>query len=276
MTTHQPSTDTQRQLAHAFRALHVPGQPLALANAWDVATARIAEESGAPAVATTSAGVAWSLGAPDGDVLEREQALELVGRIVAAVRTPVSADVEGGFGTDADTVAETVTKVIAAGAVGINIEDGDRSPAEFAQRLSAARAAADSSGVPLFINVRTDVYLRGLTEPAARLEETFARARAYLEAGADGIFVPGTSDLLTIAELVKGIDAPVNILVGPGSPSVAELASVGVARVSLGSAVAEHAYSMARHAAKELLEQGTYTTLTTSGGYRSLNTLFGG
>ncbi|MEV8534540.1 isocitrate lyase/phosphoenolpyruvate mutase family protein [Streptomyces sp. NPDC051211] len=260
--------------AQAFTALHDPAAPLALANAWDVASARIVASAGAPAVATTSAGVAWSLGAPDGDALARDRALDLIARLVAAVPVPVTADIEGGFGADAAAVGETVTGVLAAGAVGINIEDGSRPPAEYAERLAAARAAADRAGVPLYINARIDTYLRGFGEPGpARLDETLARAARYLEAGASGIFVPGVHDPATVAELAKGISAPLNILVGPGAPTVAELGALGAARVSLGSWVAEAAYAVVRRAAEQLAADGGYGALTGSLAYGELNGL---
>ncbi|MFF5445220.1 isocitrate lyase/phosphoenolpyruvate mutase family protein [Streptomyces sp. NPDC012888] len=263
--------------ARAFTALHTPGAPLALANAWDVASARLVAAAGAPAVATTSAGVAWSLGAPDGDALARERVLDLVARVVAAVTVPVTADIEGGFGADAGQVEETVAGVIAAGAAGINIEDGSRSPAEHAERVAAARAAADSAGVPLYVNARVDTYLRGYAEPgAARLEETLARATRYLEAGASGIFVPGVHDPATVAELARGIPAPLNVLVGPGAPAVAELGKLGAARVSLGSWVAEAAYAVVRRAAEELLAGGTYGAVADSLPYGELNALLAG
>ncbi|WP_030775117.1 isocitrate lyase/PEP mutase family protein [Streptomyces sp. NRRL F-2664] len=259
--------------ATAFTALHTPSAPLALANAWDVATARIVEASGASAVATTSAGVAWSLGSPDGDALARDRALDLIARVTAAVAVPVTADIEGGFGADPAAVGETVAGVIDAGAVGINIEDGTRDPAEQAERLAAARAAADSAGVPLYLNARIDTYLRGLGDPATRLDETLARAAAYLRAGACGIFVPGVLDPATITELAKGIDAPLNILLGPGAPSVAALGTLGVARVSLGSWVAEAAYAVVRRAAEELATGGTYGALAHALPYGELNDL---
>ncbi|MGW7315393.1 isocitrate lyase/PEP mutase family protein [Streptomyces sp. NPDC054854] len=271
-------TDTRdlASRAAAFAALHTPASPLALANAWDVASARVVEAAGSRAVATTSAGVAWSLGSPDGDALARERALDLIARVVAAVSVPVTADIEGGFGADAAEVGETVAGVLAAGAVGVNIEDGDRAPADHAERLAAARAAARAAGVPLFINARIDTYLRGLGAPETRLDETLARAAAYLEAGASGIFVPGVVDPATLAELAKGIDAPLNVLVGPAAPSVAELGALGVARVSLGSWVAEAAYAVARRATEELLAGGTYGSLADSLSYGELNGLLKG
>ncbi len=262
--------------ATAFAGLHTPSAPLALANAWDVASARIVEAAGAPAVATTSAGVAWSLGSPDGDALARDRALDLIARVASAVSVPVTADIEGGFGADPAAVGETVTGVLAAGAVGINIEDGSRDPAEQVERLAAARAAADAAGVPLYINARLDTYLRGIGDPATRLDETLSRAAAYLRAGASGIFVPGVIDQDTVAELAKGIDAPVNILLGPGAPSVSAFGALGVSRVSLGSWVAEAAYAVVRRAAEELISDGTYGALAHSLPYGDLNNLLKG
>ncbi|MEU3313018.1 isocitrate lyase/phosphoenolpyruvate mutase family protein [Streptomyces sp. NPDC048387] len=267
---------TALEKAAAFAALHTPTAPLPLANAWDVASARITEAAGAPAVATTSAGVAWSLGAPDGDALARDRALDLIARVARAVSVPVTADIEGGFAADAAGVGETVAGVLAAGAVGVNIEDGNRSPAEHAERLAAARAAADAAGVPLYINARVDTYLFGLGESATRLDETLARAAAYLAAGASGVFVPGVTDPAVIGELARGIDAPLNVLVGPGAPSVAELGALGVARVSLGSGVAEAAYAVARRATEELLGGGTYGSLAGALPYGELNALIKG
>lgn len=269
------SPDLAARAAH-FAALHTPAQPLALSNAWDVASARLVEAAGASAVATTSAGVAWSLGSPDGDALARDRALDLIARVAAAVCVPVTADIESGFGTDAAAVAETVSGVLAAGAVGINIEDGTRAPAEHAERVAAARSAAAAAGVPLYVNARVDTYLKGLGDPATRLDETLERAAAYLRAGATGIFVPGVTDPATVAELARGIDAPLNVLVGPGAPSVAAFGALGVARVSLGSWVAEAAYAVVRRATEELVSGGTYGSLADSLPYGELNSLLHG
>ncbi|WP_194916038.1 isocitrate lyase/PEP mutase family protein [Catenulispora rubra] len=264
---------SQHDKATRFHALHVPGTPLALANAWDGASARIVASTGAPAVATTSAGVAWGLGAADGGHLDRERAVALIRRVVDTVEVPVTADIEDGFGPDADAVAETVAQVIAAGAIGVNIEDGPRDPAELAARITAARKAADNAGIPLFVNARIDVFLFGLGAEQDRLGETLARAERYLAAGASGVFVPGVAAPETIAELVKGIDAPLNVMVGPGAPTVAELAALGVARVSLGAAVAEAAYGLVRRAAEELAKSGTYTAVEGGLPYPELNGL---
>jgi len=268
--------NTLRDRALAFRALHVPGRPLVLPNAWDAASARIVEDAGASAVATTSAGLAWALGVADGDRLDRERALEAVARITATVAVPVSADIESGFAKDPAGVADTVRAVLAAGAVGVNIEDalygGEgvlRPVAEQAERIAAAREAADAEGVPLFVNARIDTYLRG----AGGVDATLERAAAFRAAGADGIFVPGAVEPGTVKELADGIDAPLNVLVGPGAPPVAELAALGVARVSAGSSIAAAAYAVVRRAARELLDTGTYGAQTGGLGYGELNSL---
>lgn len=266
---------SQHEKAAAFHALHIPGTPLALANAWDGASAAVVAATGAPAVATTSAGVAWGLGAADGGRLDRDRAVALIRRVVDTVGVPVTADVEDGFGDDADAVAETVAQVIAAGAVGINIEDGPRDPAELVARIAAARRAADAAGIPLFVNARVDVFLFQLGAEQDRLGETLARAERYLAAGASGVFVPGVAAPETISALAEGIDAPLNVMAGPGAPTVADLAALGVARVSLGSAVAEAAYGLVRRAAEELAKSGTYTAVEGGMPYSELNGLMG-
>ncbi|MFF2510970.1 isocitrate lyase/phosphoenolpyruvate mutase family protein [Streptomyces sp. NPDC058086] len=284
MTNQNPTHET----ALAFRALHTPGRPLVLPNAWNTASARLVEEAGASAVATTSAGLAWDLGTADGDRLDRDRALGAVARVAAAVRVPVSADIESGYAKDAAGVGDTIRAVLAAGAVGVNIEDalydgeggegddGGRGPlrpvAEQAERIAAARAAADREGVPLFINARIDTVLRG----AGGVGETLERAAAFLAAGADGIFVPGAVDPGTVKSLVAGVEGPLNVLVGPGAPSVAELAALGVARISAGSSIAQAAHAVVRRAARELLSAGTYDSLTGGLDYAELNSVLGG
>ncbi|MEW2165561.1 isocitrate lyase/phosphoenolpyruvate mutase family protein [Streptomyces sp. NPDC007084] len=272
-------TDRLRATALAFRALHVPGRPLVLPNAWDTVSARIVAEAGAAAVATSSAGLAWALGAPDGDRLDRESALAAVARIAAAVDVPASADIESGYAPDAAGVGDTARAVLAAGAVGVNIEDALydggsvplRPAAEQAGRIAAVRAAADAVGVPLFVNARVDTFLRGTGD----VRETLERAAAFLAAGADGVFVPGAADPATVRALVGGIEGPLNIMVGPGAPTVAELAALGVARISVGSGIAQAAHALVRSAARELLDTGTYETLADGFDYGRLNALLG-
>ncbi|MFC3573937.1 isocitrate lyase/phosphoenolpyruvate mutase family protein [Streptomyces yaanensis] len=268
-----------REQALAFRALHVPGRPLVLPNAWDTASARLVEEAGAAAVATTSAGLAWVLGTADGDRLSGGDALAAVARIADAVAVPVSADIETGYADDATGVGDTIRAVLAAGAVGVNIEDGlygDGAPlrpvAEQATRIAVAREAADAAGVPLFVNARIDTYLRG----AGGLDDTLERAAAFLAAGADGVFVPGVVDPVTVKALAEGLEGPLNVLVGPGAPTVAELAALGVARVSAGSAVAEAVHGLVHRAARELLGAGTYGALAGGLDYGNLNGLMSG
>lgn len=264
--------------ALAFRALHVPGRPLVLPNAWDAVSAAVVARAGAAAVATTSAGLAWALGTADGDRLDRDRAVGAVARICAAVRVPVSADIEGGYAEDPAGVAGTVRAVLAAGAVGVNIEDARyeaggerlRPAAEQAERVAAAREAADEAGVPLFVNARIDTFLRG----AGGVDVTLERAAAFLAAGADGIFVPGAVDPQTVGALVAGIDGPLNVMVFPGAPSVAEFAALGVARISAGAGLVQAAHALVRRATRELLEAGTYEALTGGYDYGELNALF--
>ncbi|ONI76883.1 3-methyl-2-oxobutanoate hydroxymethyltransferase [Actinosynnema sp. ALI-1.44] len=241
-----------------FRSLHVPGEPLVLANAWDAGSARLIAAAGVAAVATTSAGVAWSLGVPDGEKLGRADMLGVVRRVVKAVDLPVTADIESGYAEDLDGVARSVTEFKDAGVVGINFEDAWhggpetlRPISEQAARIGAVRKAA---GADLFVNARVDTYLLSTGD----LADTIARAAAYLDAGADGVFVPGLTDVGVLKGLVAEVDGPVNVMAGPGAPSVAAFAEVGVARVSLGASLAAAAYGFARRAATEAVTVGTY------------------
>ncbi|GAA4567714.1 isocitrate lyase/PEP mutase family protein [Planotetraspora kaengkrachanensis] len=278
MSISHTQTSTSADRARLFRDLHTSGRPLVLPNAWDVAGARVVEAAGAAAIATTSAGVAWSLGAADGDRLDRGLAVDLVARVAAAVSVPVTADIESGYADAPGGVAATVRDVVAAGAVGINIEDARHSGpgkllavGEQAERIAAAREAA--APADLFINARIDTYLMSAGDPGTRLADTLDRAEAYVAAGADGIFVPGVTDPELVLALVKGSGAPVNVLAGPGAPTVAELAASGVARVSLGSSIAEAAYAVVRRVAREVLTTGTYGTLAEAIAYGELNDL---
>ncbi|MFJ8627624.1 isocitrate lyase/phosphoenolpyruvate mutase family protein [Kitasatospora sp. NPDC093550] len=275
MTTHGDLA-TQGEKARLLRELHRPGEPLVLANVWDAASARLVAATGARAVATASAGVCWSLGGPDDGSADRDRVLARTADVVRSVDLPVTADLESGYAATAAGVGESVTALLATGAVGVNLEDGEHPLAEAAERIAAARAAADASGVPLFVNGRTDVFLLGLGAPEGRLDEAVRRLRAYVEAGADGVFVPGVTDPETIAALVAAVPAPLNVLAGPGSPSVAELAKLGVARISLGPGLAKAAYAAVRRAAEEVYASGTYTALDGGLTYSELNGLFTG
>jgi len=254
----------QRDLAERFRAMHLPGDPLLLPNAWDAASARVLESLGFGAVATTSAGVAFVEGFPDGQEIGRNAMLAGVTRVVRAVRVPVTADMEGGYGpTVADAVA-TALGVISSGAVGLNFEDatgvrGTLLDAERqAERIAAIRKTGVEYGVPLVINARTDTYLESVGEPGERFAETVRRSALYRAAGADCIFVPGVTDAQTIGALVRAIDAPVNVLAAAATPPLAELRRLGVARISLGSAPYRRALTAFRDIALEARDGGTF------------------
>jgi len=258
----------QAEKAERFRKMHGGPRILALPNAWDVASARILEEARYPAIATSSAGIAFSLGHPDGQRVSRDQMLEVVGQISHAVRVPVTADMEAGYGTTVKDMEETAKAVIAAGAIGMNLEDvtadDESSHVDLAMQVEKIRAIRDTAaslGVPLVLNARTDTYLKPIGEAATRFERTVERLRAYRKAGADCVFAPGVSDRDTIVELVKAIAAPLNILISSGCPSLAELEEMGVARVSAGSAVMRATLGLVRRIGKELMETGTYDSL---------------
>ncbi|WP_457101972.1 isocitrate lyase/PEP mutase family protein [Microbacterium sp. P5_E9] len=262
--------------ATALLALHA-GPGFVIPNAWDAGTARILEQVGFPAIATTSAGIAWSCGVPDGGALDLDTMLEHVGRIVAAVRVPVSADLEAGYGDTAEDVGRTVARAVDVGVVGANIEDavagGLFGIDEAADRLAAARAAAPSG--TFVLNARTDSYFAGTTgDPFA---ETVERALRYIEAGADCIFVPGVNDEDTIRRLAAAIPAPLNVVAGLTSNIIAAptLFSLGVRRVSVGGSLARAALSVVEHAGRELLDTGTLGFLDGAIGYADVQRRFG-
>jgi 2-methylisocitrate lyase-like PEP mutase family enzyme len=260
---------TQARKAEVFRRLHDRSRILVLPNAWDVGSACVFAAAGFPAVATSSAGVAWALGYPDGQHISRAEMADVVRRIARRVAVPVTADMEGGYGEDAASAAGTVRAVIAAGAVGLNLEDGTHRPdrplldlSAQVERVRAARQAADAEGVPVVINARTDVYLAAVGDEAGRFDHAVRRANAYRAAGADCLFVPGARDAAIIGALVRAITGPINVLAGPGTPPVAELERLGVARVSVGGGPARAALTLARRIAEELRGPGTYTLFT--------------
>jgi 2-methylisocitrate lyase-like PEP mutase family enzyme len=260
-------TQAQGRKAELLRKLHSGPRMLVLPNAWDVASARVLEELGYPAIATTSAGVAFSLGYPDGQRLSRDEMLEAVARIARAVRVPVTADMESGYGITPKDMAETAKAIVAAGAVGLNFEDviGDTESSQVETALQAGKIRAlcetsASAGVPLVINARTDVYLMPIGPEATQFERTVERLRAYRAAGADCVFAPGVKERPLIEKLVKAVAAPLNILVTPGCPSIPELEKLGVARASIGSGVMRSALGLVRRIGKELLETGTYAS----------------
>ena len=266
--------------ANAFRAMHDRTRVLVLPNAWDAGSARLFEQLGFAAIATTSAGVAWSLGYADGERVPLAEVVAATARIVRTVAVPVSADIEAGYGDTPAQVADSVRAIIGAGAVGINLEDGMhhgalRDAMDAARRIEAARHAADAAGVPIVINARTDTYLLEVgASPAERFDNTVQRARSYLAAGADCIYPIGLADRATIAALVEAIDAPVNIGARPGVPDLADLARLGVARVSTATRLATAALSAARDAAAVLLASGRFDGLVATLGHADAQHLF--
>ena len=259
---------TQAEKAEQFRMMHLGSRILTLPNAWDVASARILEEAGYAAIATSSAGIAFCLGYADGQRISRGQMLEVVERIARAVRVPVTADMEAGYGTTVKDMAETAKAVLAAGAIGMNLEDvtgeEENSQVEISlqqEKIGTIREVSRSFGVPLVLNARTDIYLMPIGEAATRFERTVERLRAYREAGADCVFAPGVSNRETIAELVKAVAAPLNILISPNCPPLAELEKIGVARASAGSAVMRATLGLVRRIGKECMETGTYDSM---------------
>jgi 2-methylisocitrate lyase-like PEP mutase family enzyme len=234
-------TATQYERARTFHALHATGQPLQLANAWDATSARVLAAAGAPAIGTTSFGVALNHGVWDGEQLPLDEALAVATAIIDAVEVPVSVDMEAGRGRSPAEVRQSVAAAIACGAVGINIEDSipGRQGALFdaseqAERIAAARAAAEASGIPIFVNARCDVYFGADIEPDQRVEEVLLRSKSYQVAGADGLFLPGLLDVPTITALTAQVELPVNIMVGTGAPPLSELVGAGVRRLSQG------------------------------------------
>jgi 2-methylisocitrate lyase-like PEP mutase family enzyme len=255
-----------RARAELFQKLHLGPEILVIANAWDAASARIFEDAGVKAVGTGSAGIAFSHGYPDNELVPREVILAATAEIVRAVKVPVTADILTGLGRTVDEVVATVREVIALGAAGINIEDGSEEGGVHlfdieaqAEKIAAVCAAARDSGVPIVVNARTDSFWLKLGDEKQRLAESIKRANRYREAGAHCLFVPSAADKATIKTLVDEIDGPLNILTVPGCPTIPELHALGVRRVSEGSGPMRATMMLTRKIAQDLLTTGTYT-----------------
>jgi len=260
---------SRREKAEKFRTLHQGRPILVLLNVWDVAGALIVEEAGFPAIATSSAAIANSLGYLDGQRITRDEMAEVVSRIASAVRVPVSADMEAGYGDRPEDAAETARVALEAGAVGLNIEDGTGIQdcplidlERQVEKIRAMRQVADAAKVPLVINARIDTFLRQVGDEHSRLDETIRRARAFREAGADCVFVPALWDPASITALLKASQGPLNILGGTGTPPVPELERLGVARVSLGAWPYRAVLGLLRKIAAELGKSGSYREAT--------------
>ena len=261
----------QQKKAESFLKLHLDTTPFVLANAWDVASARIFELAGFKAIGTTSAGIAATLGFPDGQRISVHDSAEVVRRLVRRINLPVSADLEAGYAASIEGVVESARIMLDAGAVGINIEDGTGNPRDplldkvfQAEKISAIREMATKENIHLVINARTDTFLTSTPGDTSRFPRTVERARAYREAGADCIFVPDFEDLdrETMKRLVKEIDAPINVIAGSKTPPLRELEEIGIARVSLGPRHMRATFSLLRKIATEIMEKGTFTNMT--------------
>jgi 2-methylisocitrate lyase-like PEP mutase family enzyme len=275
-----PNPDQIRQ-AETLRLLHHAPPLLLLPNAWDGASARIIEAAGFAAIATTSGGVAWSLGYLDGEAAPWDEVVAATARIVRVARIPVTADVEAGYATTTEALMRHVTEIIAAGAVGINLEDGMpedgmrvRPTEAAAERIAAAHQAARQAGVPIVINARTDLYLRNEGDAASRFAETVARCKAYLAAGADCVYPIGLSDPAAIGELVAAVRGPVNVMGRKGMPDVAALARLGVARVSTATALTLATMGLTRQLVETLRDTGSFDGLAAAMSYPDAQRMF--
>jgi 2-methylisocitrate lyase-like PEP mutase family enzyme len=265
-------SEIQKEKAERFLKYHHEQEILVLLNSWDTGSSKLIEACGYKAVATTSMGIAASLGYPDCQVIQLSEMIAVITGIVNGVQVPVTVDIEAGYGNNVNEIIESVKQIIATGIVGINIEDSlELSPElidelEFCERIAAIRALSDSLGFHLVINARTDSFYTSSGSPFEKLKESIKRGNMYREAGADCIFIQPVWEKDIISTLVKEINAPINILSNPGigaglPPSVRELQDMGVARLSLGSGLMKATLTLIKKVADELSEKGTYTLL---------------
>jgi 2-methylisocitrate lyase-like PEP mutase family enzyme len=271
------SLNMKNNLEHAktFRQLHT-GDVLILANAWDAGTARLFEHAGSTAIATTSAGLAWANGYADGDKLLTDTLISAVAAIARVIKVPLTVDIEGGYSNEPSHVADLIERLIDAGAVGINIEDGAESVENLCAKIAAIRERVLKKGADLFINARTDVYLRGLAARDNRVNETVQRATKYKSAGVDGIFIPALVEPMEIKQLCEKISLPVNVMAMPGLPDSTALNALGVKRLSAGSAIAQAVLGQAQQLGLAFLKTGQSQGLFTSNtmAYQPMNALF--
>ena len=239
-----------------FRKLHDGSQLLHLPNAWDAGSARLFESLGAPAIATTSAGVAWAAGYADGGQMPVDVAIAVAANIARVLTVPLSVDFENGYADDPHAVARSVLRLIDAGVAGINLEDGNDAPQVLAAKVAAVKQLAAQDGKDIFINVRTDVYLKGLAPEGERVAEVLRRAAIYQAAGADGLFVAGIVKPDEIAAVVAGTGLPVNVMDWPGVPSAEVLRQLGVRRLSAGSGIPQALWAVAAGMGKDFLATG--------------------
>ncbi|CAH0297032.1 Carboxyvinyl-carboxyphosphonate phosphorylmutase [Peribacillus sp. Bi96] len=250
---------------HTFKQLHSQSSTFVLPNAWDASSARTFQESGFKAIGTTSAGMAISLGYSDGGNLPFEKLIESLKMIVDSVHVPVTADIEFGYGTSIEEVVENVRQVLSTGVVGINLEDGTGNPEDpifdsslQVEKITAIKEMTRSLNMPLFINARTDLYWLNIGDPATRLQSAINRAKAYQQAGADCIFIPGVKNMDTIEKLRREISCPINLLAGADTPSLNQLSELGIERVSSGSAPFRATVSLLRKISDDIINQGNF------------------
>jgi 2-methylisocitrate lyase-like PEP mutase family enzyme len=239
-----------------FSALHEGGELLRLANAWDAGSARLTESLGAKAVATTSAGMAWSAGYGDGNRMPPELVVAIARNIARVVDVPVSIDLEGGYSSDPAEVARLAVTLAQAGVAGVNLEDGSEPAELLARKIEATKAALAEAGTDLFVNARTDVYLAGLAEPDKRVAEVLRRAGLYEAAGANGLFVPLVIDLAEMRQIAGGTRLPLNVMAWPGLPSLGELHQAGVRRLSAGAGISARIWAQAEKLTRDFLATG--------------------
>jgi len=270
----------QKKKAEAFLAMHAGEGPVLLVNVWDVASARIVEDAGLPAIATTSAGIAFAQGYPDGQKIPAAEMIAAIARIADAVKVPVTADVEAGYGHRPEDAGQTAASVIESGAVGMNFEDATGNASHpltdlvlQLERIRAIRETAANFAIALVLNARTDVYLLPVGESAKRYDEAVRRLAAFRDAGADCVFVPGIRDTESIRRIVADLKCPVNILAVPGSPSVPELVQMGVKRISLGSGPMRAAIGLLRRVVEEVRAVGTYDQMASAPSHAEMNEL---
>jgi len=252
--------------AKAFHALHAGPGLLVLANAWDAQSARIVQEAGGAAVATSSAAVAWAHGYADGHFLPIEVLVRAVGEIARVVNIPISVDMERGYADEPGGVGENVRAIIGVGGIGMNMEDSTEGTALLCRKIEAVRKAADAEGVDFFVNARCDVYLRKIAEGEAAQAESIARGNAYKNAGASGFFLPGPTDIALFRAVAAEVALPLNVMARPGVPGMADLVAAGVKRLSAATGLSRGAYNAAKALAEAFLRDGDSEALSKNAG----------
>lgn len=260
--------------AATFRALHANGTLLRLPNAWDAASARLFESLGATAIATTSAGVAWSQGYADGYAMPVDVVVAFAKNLVRVLQVPLSVDMEDGYSDDPAQVADLAARLAGAGVAGINLEDGRKPPELLARKVQAIRERLARDGLDLFVNARTDIVLSRLVDEGRFAEEAIARGRLYRSAGVDGLFVPGLTNPAQIQAVVAGVDLPLNLMAWGGLANAAELQALGVKRLSAGSGIPQALWGQAAALATDFLQAGDSSKLQGQIPYAEMQKLF--